>query len=387
MTMTDIFAPYRFHMFNLSVELAQRGKLGRLFTVMPKAQVPRTVRPLARCRSSRAIARQALRKFGLDRFPVITRAVIRDFDDWATGYAETFGPVVIGHSGFATLALQAARQSGRRVVCDRGSWHILEQKAVLEDEYEAWGLRRSDVPFDPWVVDRELAEYSFADRISVPSTAARRSFERQGVPAARLFLNPYGADLSRFKPARPDEPRDLRKVVCVANPGLQKGHPYLVAAYTSARGRGTSLELIGERQRSVAHLGELFKADDIHEVGRQPPDDVAVRLRRAGIFVLASVHEGLAMVILEAMASGLPVIATEATGAADVVQHGITGFVVPSRDPDAIAECLTRLLDSPALTCEMGQAAASYVQTLGGWAAYGNRAASLVDQLGALDRQ
>jgi len=81
------------------------------------------------------------------------------------------------------------------------------------------------------------------------------------------------------------------------------------------------------------------------------------------------------MVVPQALACGLPVICTENTGAAELIDEGVNGFVVPIRDPDAIARCLCALRDDPARLAEMKRAAAASLGEGGSWQEYGCRVA------------
>ncbi len=85
--------------------------------------------------------------------------------------------------------------------------------------------------------------------------------------------------------------------------------------------------------------------------------DVPVTLRQADIFALSSAQEGLPLAVIEAMMSGVPVVASDVGGIAEAVVDGLTGFVVPPRDPAALAGALQRLLADPALRARMGAAA------------------------------
>jgi glycosyltransferase involved in cell wall biosynthesis len=111
--------------------------------------------------------------------------------------------------------------------------------------------------------------------------------------------------------------------------------------------------------------------------------EVAQHLQRSGIFVLASVEEGLALVIAQAMACGLPVIATDATGASELITDGVEGIVVPSRDVEALTEALERLLSDTDAAMQMGRAGRERVESLGGWSSYGNEIAHEITRVAA----
>jgi glycosyltransferase involved in cell wall biosynthesis len=95
----------------------------------------------------------------------------------------------------------------------------------------------------------------------------------------------------------------------------------------------------------------------VHFPGRLSPDEVRERLLRADVFVLASAWEGMPGSALEAMAVGLPVVATDVTGTNEVVVHGETGLLVPPDDPVALATALATMLTDAGLCRSLGAAA------------------------------
>jgi glycosyltransferase involved in cell wall biosynthesis len=96
-------------------------------------------------------------------------------------------------------------------------------------------------------------------------------------------------------------------------------------------------------------------------------------MSRSHVLVLPSVEEGLALVQGQAMACGCPVVATAATGAEDLFTDGVEGFILPNRDPDALALRLQQLADAPALRQQFSAAALARVHHLGGWDRYGDQ--------------
>jgi glycosyltransferase involved in cell wall biosynthesis len=93
---------------------------------------------------------------------------------------------------------------------------------------------------------------------------------------------------------------------------------------------------------------------------------------QGSVLVVPSIQEGLALVQAQAMACGLPVVATENSGAEDLFSDGVEGFIVPPRDPDAIRERILFLHARPAVCAEMGRAAIRRVERLRGWDKYGD---------------
>ena len=204
----------------------------------------------------------------------------------------------------------------------------------------------------------------------------------QGVPAAKLLKIPYGSRLERFYPeAGPNTNGDEFRILFVGAAGPRKGFIDLLAAFELLRHPGKQLILVGSLSpEAVAILDELDQSR-IKVLGSVPNAQLRRHYSEASVFVLPSIEEGLAMVVGEAMACGCPVIATTNTGASELISDGVEGFTVPIRSPELIADRLQQLADQPELCELMGQAALKRVQHLGGWDAYGDAWASLLQQI------
>jgi starch synthase len=300
--------------------------------------------------------------------PFLKRAVTRDFDRWAK--SQLGSPSVINAlSGFATSTLSSASERGLTIFCDRGSWHILEQKRILDEEADRIGVPQ--LRFDSFFVDRELREYEIADKIIVPSEEARRSFLRRGVDASRVVKIPYGVDISQF--STPTAERHPGAIVSVATIGIQKGHHKLLHAFRLLRTGNASLTLVGSIS---AEYGKYLNLDQpaVRMTGPVSRSRVIQELQQASVFVLASIHDGLALVIAQAMACGLPVIATEATGASELITDGVEGLIVPSPvTAENLAQAIDSLLSDSVRSLAMGAAARRKVEGIGGWERYGRQ--------------
>ena len=371
-TRISVLSAYPFHMFEQAKQMERLGALERLVTAVPKWRTGVSgsrVRTRLGMSTTRYVVRRVLPRS--DHF--LSRQVVRVFDGWSAGQLGNAN-VVSALSGFATTALERSASQGVATCCDRGSWHILEQKEVLDAEAVRVGI--PPVYFDPYMVDRELREYALVDRIVVPSEPARLSFIRRGIEPSKVVKVPYGVDVSAFTPEHGE--RQPGAIVSVAAVGLTKGQRYLLDAFRSLRSARASLTLVGPVDPGWAAQLDLDRGD-VRVIGAVARARVIEELQRGSIFVLASLLDGFGLVIAQAMACGLPVIATEATGVRELVDDGVEGFVVPAGDSRSLAEAMTVLLDDPVRAAEMGRAGRARVESLGGWDEYGLRLLQVFD--------
>jgi len=149
-------------------------------------------------------------------------------------------------------------------------------------------------------------------------------------------------------------------VICnVANLREAKAHDQLLKAFARARQAlpGPKLLIVGTghlEQRLRALADRLGISADVAFAGRR--SDIPDLLVASDLFVLSSIREGLPITILEAMASGLPVVTTDVGGCAEAVQDGTTGLVVPPNSPDLLAKAIIRVLNDRQLASKMGAA-------------------------------
>jgi glycosyltransferase involved in cell wall biosynthesis/serine acetyltransferase len=207
------------------------------------------------------------------------------------------------------------------------------------------------------------------------SEAVRRFLVGEdGFSPSQVRVIRNAVDFERFVQARGDRKRlfpdvsdDHKLVAFVANMNiLVKGHEYMIEA---ARTIGrvcpeTRIALIGDgRQRPK--LEQMVREQRVQAyflfLGRRP--DVPELLSCCDLSVLASTAEGLPNTVLESMAAGLPVVATQVGGTPEIVEDGVTGLLVPPRDTSALAQAVIRLLENPALAKRLALAGQEHVRT------------------------
>jgi glycosyltransferase involved in cell wall biosynthesis len=224
---------------------------------------------------------------------------------------------------------------------DVGLW-VQEERRLFP------GIESED---DPAAIEagraRDKEKYALADLVLVPSDFVRRAVLHLGCEPHKIELVPYGLAVERFS-GQPD-PQPGR-VLFVGSVGLRKGAHYLAAASRILAKQGLDVEI-----RVVGPVQDSVKCSPVFEgpryIGQTPRSLVQAEYLRADVFVMPTICDSFALVHLEAMAAGLPVITTPNCGS--VVRDGVDGFVVPIRDPAAIAKCIERLVSNRSLRAEM----------------------------------
>jgi glycosyltransferase involved in cell wall biosynthesis len=374
----------KFHTFDLARELHARGMLGTLYTGYPRFKLVAEGLPQEKINTfpyfhgaymaypyKDSLPRSVVKKWEYLARTSLDNHVARNIDNC---------DVFVGLSSSALKTGEQVKRSGARYVCDRGSSHIRYQNALLSEEYALWGEQFEGV--DPRVIAREEMEYDVADCITVPSTFTYRSFIKEGIPADKLRKLPYGVNLVKFSKTCTPATGQF-DVLFVGGMNLRKGVQYLVDAFRKLQHQKKSLTFAGAPSQDLINI--LRKSglwiEDAKILGHVPQSELKNLMSRSHAMVLPSIEEGLAMVQAQAMACGCPVIASENTGAEDLFDDGIEGFIVPIRDPAAIAERLQYLADHPDERDAMGERAFAKVQSLGGWKSYGDQAVAIYKSL------
>jgi len=204
--------------------------------------------------------------------------------------------------------------------------------------------------------------------IAVSDSAAR--FVRQAVDM-ELEIVPNGLDVERF--ALPGTaPTGLpagRRLLWVSRLDPQKGFGILVQAFALLASEHGDLSLIVAGDGHDRHaIGALSRADRarVMMLGAIPHEDLPPYYGAANVFVApATGQESFGYVLLEAMAAGLPVVASDIAGYREVVRSGLEGLLVPPGDPPRLAEAIARVLSDPALAARLSEAGRARAQEFG----------------------
>ena len=231
--------------------------------------------------------------------------------------------------------------------------------AVVQTQHYPWllGSRKHLVPF--------FRAIEPVDHLITVSRAQRRTYERVGVPGERMTTVANGIPARGPGPGRLAAREalglgpDRLVVLTVGRLTVMKGHEFLVDAVPELARRFPELTvvLLGSghlHERLAAQAAARGIADRVLLAGHRP--DARMLLDAADVFALPSRHEGMPLVLLEAMDAGLPVVATRVIGSEEVVADRETGLLVRAQDPAALAGALNELLADGALRERYGEA-------------------------------
>lgn len=360
----------RFHAFDLALGLHKHGALSQVATTYPAVVARRWLPAPIHLRTAPWL--EAWRRlYGRVPFlPAPDPVLAVAFGRFAARTLPEGADVLVGWSSASLETIPAARSRGMRVVIERGSTHIQHQTEVLAAEYARLGLGRT--PTSPALVERELSEYEQADVIAVPSRFAARTFVDRGVPAAKVIVNPLGVDRGRFAvpaKARTGKPR----ILFVGEIGVRKGIAYLLEAFASLSANA-ELHMVGPVEPGFETVLARHPLASVVLRGPLSGRTLSHAYADADIFCLPSVEEGFGMVLGEALAAGLPVVATNVTGASELIESGREGILVPPADVSALRDALRMLIDDSGRRARMGAAARARLDQGFSWDDYAERA-------------
>ncbi|AFY46352.1 glycosyltransferase [Nostoc sp. PCC 7524] len=266
--------------------------------------------------------------------------------------------LIMGVAGQSHLGFKTAKAQGAKawLYCLNNYLPFMQEQIQQELDF----LADSTVAtMNPMMLQRFLGECEQSDLIIVLSEVAKQSFIRAGFAPEKIAVITPFVDTKRFHPTPKTD--HIFRVLYVGTIEPRKGLHYLVNAFLEAKIPNSELLIVGGAStRGLRIFVEKTLSQhknikqEFWDFSQADPTQV---FGKSSVLVLPSVEDGFGLVALEAMACGLPVITTSQCGAADVVDDGVNGFVVPPRDVQTMADKLVFLAENPEKTREMGKAA------------------------------
>jgi glycosyltransferase involved in cell wall biosynthesis len=321
---------------------------------------------------------QAFRGFGYSTWMVDW--VARDFDCWASRRVDNTSRAVWLYEDFALTTARKARASGVRVIYDLPTLFYAEAKRISQAEAHAFPeldalLRSHHEPTRR--VARKIEELELADVVVCASTFVKGSLVSNGTAERKIRVIPYGADC-RVQP-RTWTLADIEgplKLLFVGALSPHKGLHHLFLALSHLPGSSYELTMAGSwvtgfREWLTARYRVAFR-----ETGRVPHDQMPNLYRRHHAFVFPALQDGFGLVLLEAMAAGLPVIASTHSGAPDLITPGINGHLFKAGDSHELQSRLEYVVAHRELLAHWGAAARRTAEEFS-WEKYRARVAAV----------
>lgn len=259
---------------------------------------------------------------------------------------------VMGHCSNTIKKLKT--HSRKKIILYCMNSHINNLFNILEEEDKKFSKKIKTHFVHKNMVKRVLEEYEYSDCIFVLSKYAYDTFIENGVKKEKLRIAWPGIDLSRFHPSN-NKKDDIFRICYSGSLALRKGFQYLLKAIEELNLPDLELLLDGGSGDPVCH--GILKYYKKRIKVEQWKGDHTEAYWRSNILIHPSLEDGWGLVVSEAMACALPVVVTGHTGAKDIVEEGVNGFIIPAGNVEAIKNKIILLYNDRELIDKMSQAA------------------------------
>ncbi len=372
-----VVSPGRLHAFDLAFQLQKYGILKQLITGYPKFEVIKygiNKNLIKSIYINEIVNRLTYKLFNDYRFDYIACEL---FDLYNSYTIDTSADVYIIWSSYAEHTIKKIKKHNKnaKIILERGSAHIQLQEEILSKNSGVSVIHKK-------IIQKELVEYNLTDYISIPSLFVKQSFLDKGISEEKLFLNNYGVDLKQFPFQFKATNKNDFNVGYVGTLSAQKNVSGLIEAISILYNKGIDIKLliVGPIDHNSFNENEL-KQDFITYAGYVNQSELHKYYKQMDVFVLNSIQDGFGMVISQALASGVPVIATRATGALDIIVNDYNGYVIEVNDPNEIVNKIEYLYYNPDRLNEIKHNAFKSIQMNLTWDKYGQRYLNFLNKL------
>lgn len=365
----NIVSPGRFHVCDLARELSRNGHDVKFYSFVPTKRAMKFGLP-KECSASLVLPMAPFLLLSKKLFSKSKWAakITILFQDWLTSVVMRKCDVCIAMSGSFVRTPRKAKKQGAIVFIERGSKHIMEQKRILDSIPNNKG--KVTVPY--WHIPREIEDYDLADYVAVASQHVVRSMLKYGYPENKLFVNPYGVDLSMFHPM--ENVNKEYDVIMVGGWGYRKGCDLIVEVIKQTNLRflhvGSIVDMEFPKDKQFTHVPSVDQKELIHYYNK------------AKIFLLPSREEGLAMVQAQAIACNLPLVGSKDSGAEDlkaIVEHPEYVTIINDFTPSSVLTAINTALKLQKNLNGL-QYAGNAAEKLT-WKAYGKRYSDFINKI------
>lgn len=255
-------------------------------------------------------------------------------------------PFFWGFQGSSLQSIKACKQKEGFAICELATAHITYAKKILQEEMQLhpeWSNSISNVKFPSQYEKRLEQEPVEADLVIAASSFTKFTLTDSGIAEEKIKTLPLGAPIDHIKYISKKSPIENRplKLLYAGTVTQRKGIAYLLEAMKSFSKQDVDLHIIG----NVFGDGLEFKKNKelYHYHGACSQQELFQKYSDYDALILPTIFEGFALVIVEAMAAGLPVITTANSIGADLIEEDTNGYLIPIRNVAAIRDSITKL--------------------------------------------
>jgi glycosyltransferase involved in cell wall biosynthesis len=353
----------RSHLLNLAIELENHGHKVRFFSYYPNKLAVKFGLKKESSYSYFILSLPFLLILKLSKHAYWAQFIFHYIFDRITAWISGPCDVFIGHSQMHVYSLNySKKRNGAIIILERGAHHGLQQIEFLSSNPILKG--KSFIP--SYFLNRELNGYEHADFISIASETVSQSFTNNNFNINKLFINPYGVNLSQFKPTKLNDV-DIYDLIFVGQWSFRKGADLLI-------------KVCEKNNYSLLHVGAIVDLEFPDNPKMKHYESVDERelikfYEMARAFVIPSREDGYAMVVTQAIACGLPIVVSKFTGAKDLIKI--------LKDPkwiiemeDFTSESLNKCINRALCLAKEQKGLRSYFEGIEealSWESYGNR--------------
>ena len=267
--------------------------------------------------------------------------------------------------GYTTTHKLKKERSATLCIMEEVNSHVDNQFTIMQEEYRSLGY--GNYPEKIPDHSMRLKTYESADYILCPSEFVRQSFIKRGFDPNHLLKVNFG-----FSPMKPltdtiiPENKECFRVLYVGQLHFRKGLRYAIEAFKKLKHPKKEFVIVGAKS-GITGLEKIQLPGEVIFTGTLKGEELNDQYRKASVFILPSLEEGLALVQLEALSFGIPILITTSTGGEDIIKDGVHGFIVPPADSHALAEKLQQMADDKQLLESMSHKAITAAHSYGSW--------------------
>ena len=352
----------RSHLLNLSKELIKQGHNVNFYSYLPNKRAKEFGLKKEHNKNYFTIALPFLLLLKITNRAQWVVYLFHRFFDWYLSKVMKPCDVFIGHSPMHLSSLITAKNKfNATVILERGTSHVL----YFVDRLKENPFKKSIISIKN--IKRDLAAYLHTDYICVPSDYVAESFVRRGIPQKKLFVNPYGVDLTDFQPTELDAKSHFDII--------------FVGQWSYRKGADLMTELCEKNpELSMIHLGTvgdvpLSNLKNIVHVNAVNEKKIINFYKKSKILILPSREDGFGMVLTQAIACGLPVVCSSETGSKEIkTQLEDNKFITVMEDYNCkeLTKCVKIALDI-SRTQKGRRFYSKSLESKLSWEAYGSR--------------